>query len=513
MEQQALQGLKLGDMLYMAPELTLVVFTVFLILLDLFLPQKTRRTIIGWIALLGVIVSAVCAVIWLNHNPADPQNSLSLQLLNQSYRIDDFAGILKLVFLTGTGLILFMSFGSTEQEGISHTGEYYYLLLPATVGAMIMASSSDLITLYVGLETLSITSYILVGIRKNNILSNEGALKYVVQGGISSALILYGMSFLYGMTGSTNIGTIRQTLVQLDPSMEPLLYVAFFLLLAGFGFKIAAAPFHTWAPDVYQGAPTPIAAYLAVVSKGAGFAVVFRLFYGAFILRNGATQQSLPIEKDAFLALSVVAAAAMIVGNLLALRQKNMKRLLAYSGIANAGYLLAPVATQFSMVHYSNFSEFVYYFIAYLFMNIGAFAVLMIMEKASGTGELRGFAGLYYRAPWTAAAMILLILSLAGFPVTAGFFGKVFILIGTMQNHLYWLAAVMIGTSVLSFYYYFSIIRQMFMRSDYAAGEVKPLLPLSITTWICALAGVILGFYPQGVLRFVQEIFTMTDLF
>ncbi|WP_040952323.1 NADH-quinone oxidoreductase subunit N [Gorillibacterium massiliense] len=505
MDTQAFTGLTLADMGHLAPELTLVAFTLALILLDLFLPRKMSRTVIGWLSLLGVAVSAGFVIYNL-----DPANTVSL--LGGAYRIDDFANILKLIFLVGTALILLMSFGSTEEEEIHQTGEYYYLLLPATMGAMFMASSSDLITLYVGLETLSIASYVLVGMRKRNLLSSEGAFKYAVQGGIASAFILYGMSFLYGMTGSTNITAIRQGIAQLDPSMEAMLYMSFFLLLAGFGFKIAAAPFHTWAPDVYQGAPTPISAFLATVSKGAGFAVMFRLFYGIY-LQSDSSGAPLNIQKDAFLALCVVAAAAMIVGNVLALKQSNMKRLLAYSGIANAGYLLVPLAAKFSLVHYSNFAEFSYYLTAYMLMNIGAFAVLMVVKKASGTEDVRGYAGLFYRAPWTTFAMVILVLSLAGFPVTGGFFGKIFILMGTLENKIYWLASIMLATSVLSFYYYFGVIRQMFMRSEAQQTEVKPAKALIVTIWICALASVAMGAYPQGLLRFVNEVFNLLEVF
>lgn len=501
-----LSGLKLGDISYLAPELTLVISALLLSLLDLLLPVRMKRTLLGWLTVAAIAVSAAFVI----HRLGGDQ---TIELLNHSYRIDDFANLLKLVFLTGTGLIVFMSLGAVKEEDIRHEGEFYYLFLPAAVGGMIMASSSDLITLFVGLETLSITTYILVGIRKKNQLSNEGAFKYLVLGGISSATILYGMSFLYGMTGSTQLQAIRSQLMENADGMAPLVYVSFFLLLAGFGFKIAAAPFHTWAPDVYQGAPTPVTAFLAVVSKGAAFAITFRVLYSVYypLTENNG---KLPIGHDIFLALSGVAAAAMIVGNTLALRQKNMKRLLAYSGVANAGYLLAPLASGFSLAHYSNFSEFLYYLIAYLFMNVGAFAVILMVEQSTGETEMKGLAGLYYRAPWTASAMVLIVLSLAGIPVTGGFFGKLFILLGILENRQYWLAAVMIATSVVSFYYYFSLIRQMFMRYDDGGNEIKPAIPLIITVWVSALAGVIMGFLPGRIIGYIQEIFSLgSDFF
>jgi NADH-quinone oxidoreductase subunit N len=495
-----LNGLKLDDLGYLAPELTLVISAILLSLLDLFMPAERKRTVLGWLTVVAVAVSAIFVIQRLG-------TDTPISLLNQSYRIDDFANLMKLVFLGGTGLIVFMSLGTLKEEEIQHQGEFYYLFLPAVLGGMIMASSGDLITLFVGLETLSITSYIMVGIRKKHVLSNEAGFKYLVLGGISSAVILYGMSFLYGMTGTTELIGIRNALGEGLGSFGPMIYLSFFLLLAGFGFKIAAAPFHTWAPDVYQGAPTPVTAFLAVVSKGAAFAILFRVFMTVFY-SLGEGDVKAPIGHDGFLAMAAVAAAAMIMGNTMALRQTDMKRLMAYSGIANAGYLLVPVATGFSLVHYTTFNEMLFYLIAYLFMNIGAFAMVMILEHSSGETGLKGLAGLYYRAPWSAAAMVLIVLSLAGIPVTGGFFGKIFIMFGAMENHQFWLAAIMILTSVVSFYYYFGIIRQMFMRADEESRQIRLTVPLAITLWVCAAAGVLMGFFPHRILEAIQDVFS-----
>lgn len=502
-----LNGLRLDDLGYLAPELTLVISAVLLSLLDLFLPVRMKRTLLGWLTVAAVIISGLFVALRLG-------TDTPISLLNESYRIDDFANLIKLVLLTGTGLIVFMSLGTVKEEEIQHEGEFYYLYLPALLGGMIMASSGDLITLFVGLETLSITSYIMVGIRKKNLLSNEGGFKYLVQGGMSSAIILYGMSFLYGLTGSTNLTEIREAIQTSTAAADfgPLLYISFFLLLAGFGFKIAAAPFHTWAPDTYQGAATPVTAFLAVVSKTAAFAIIFRVFMKVFYgLMEG--DAAAPIGYDAFLAMAAVAATAMIVGNTMALKQTDLKRLMAYSGIANAGYLLVPVATGYSLIHYSTFEEMLFYLIAYLFMNVGAFAMIMIMEQGNGSTNLKGLAGLYYRAPWSAVAMVLILLSLAGLPVTGGFFGKIFIMFGSVQNHQFWLAAVMIVTSVISFYYYFGLIRQMFMRRDEEGGEVRSTIPLTITLWLCAVAGVLMGFFPQYIMDWISDVFYyMSDL-
>ncbi|GIP40954.1 NADH-quinone oxidoreductase subunit N [Paenibacillus sp. J31TS4] len=499
------QAIQLSDLGHLAPELTLVISAVLISLLDLFLPSRAGRGWLAWLSIAGIAVSAVFVLLALGLE--EP-----VQLLGQSYRVDDYANLIKLVLLGATALTLFMSIGSVKEEEIPHRSEFYYLFLPALLGGMIMASSADLITLFVGLELLGITSYILVGMSKTRSVSNEAAFKYIVLGGVSSAIILYGMSFLYGMTGTTNLGEIHDGLAANASSFGALLYVSFFLLLAGFGFKIAAAPFHAWAPDVYQGAPTPVAAFLAVVSKAAGFAILFRIVYSVYFQLS--TTSELPLSQDAFLSLSVLAAVSMIAGNFMALRQKNLKRLLAYSGIANAGYLLVPIAVSFALVHYSNFSEFYYYLIAYALMNLGVFALILMLEGTAGHAETRGLAGLYHRAPWTAAAVVLVVLSLAGFPVTGGFFGKIFILLGALETKAYWLAFVMILTSVVSFYYYFGLVRQMFMRTGDDEKPWRATVPQRVTLWICAGLGVLLGFFPGTVLDAVQSVFRLgVDLF
>lgn len=508
-----LQRLTAGDIVHLAPELSLVITAVVLSLLDLAMPRSVSRTLLGWLALVGTAVSAAFVIgdiAMLNPGGAEPVSPISL--LGDSWRIDDFANLFKLLFLAGTALILFMSIGNVKEDEIPHSGEFYYLFLPATIGTMVMASSGDLITLFVGLELLSITSYVLVGMRKKRYASNEAAFKYVVTGAISSAIILYGMSFLYGMSGSTNLSAISQALTDNYASFEPLIYVTFFLLLAGFGFKIAAAPFHMWSPDVYEGAPNQVTAYLAVVSKAAGFALTFRVMYSLFGLQQGLVQREVTV--DVLTAIGVVAAAAMIVGNFVALRQTSMKRLLAYSGIANAGYLLVPISTYFGLVHFSNFSEMLFYLIVYLFMNIGAIAVFTVVSNASGNENISAFAGLYYRAPGMAIAMVILLLSFAGLPVTGGFFGKLYIMLGTLQMHNYWLAAVIIGTSVVSFYYYFGVIRQMFMRSDSDETAVKSNITSQITIWICTAATLLTGLFPHVVLRFIENVVNLPyDLF
>jgi NADH-quinone oxidoreductase subunit N len=506
---EALQTLAWSDAWYLAPELALAAATLLLAVVDLLLPGRVNRDVIGWGALAGLLVAGVF-VGWHLHDlqaAADAGEQPVQNVLGGSYRVDDFGNLLKLVFLGASALIVLASLGTVRREDVLIKGEFYYLFLPAVIGAMVMASSGDMITLFIGMELLGITSYVLVGVRKRSGQSGEAAFKYVVTGGTASAFVLYGMSFLYGVTGTTNLALISQALGTALTEYRALVYVAFFLMIVGFALKLALAPFHAWAPDVYQGAPTPVTAFLAVVAKGAAFAMVYRIFLNtAFFAYADNTE----VREDLFLALAVLAAAAMIVGVAGAMKQQNAKRLLALSGVANAGILLVPLTLDVTNLHSSMFSEFIYYLLAYLFMNVGAFAVLTVVSRSSGHEELSAFAGLYHRAPWTAGAMTVLLCSLAGLPVTGGFFGKLFILFGTVQTRNYWLAAILLATTVVSYYVYFSFIRQMYMRSGETEPPATVPVPSGIVIWLCAAASVALGILPKPILDWINDIFSLS---
>lgn len=509
-----------ADMSYLSPELSIAAVFLLLVIVDLLLPDRISRLSIGWLTLAGLLLSLALVIgQLLDMNPFLTDGAAkageAISLLGSSYRIDDFGSLLKIVFLLGTSFIVLMGIGSVKQDAaVTDKGEFFYLLLPAVIGAMMMASSGNLVTLYIGLELLSITSYVLVGLRKRSVLSAEAAFKYVVTGGISSALVLFGMSYLYGVTGSVDLKEFAAVLPEAMGTYSALVYVGFFFLIAGFSIKIAAAPFHAWAPDVYQGAPTPVSAFLAVISKGAALAAVFRILYSsAFFVSSGGGNKP-EAGDDVFLALLVLSAAAMLVGTTAALSQYQMKRLLALSGVANAGYLLVPIALSITVVHSNNFSEFIFYLIAYLLMNIGAFAVLQVVSRAAGHEELKGFAGLYYRAPWIAIAMLVFILSLAGLPLSGGFFGKLFIVIGAANAKAYWLVAIMVASSVISYYFYFGIIRQMFMRASGNEGDIHVPRTIGIVIWLCALATLALGVLPGPLMEWIDSIFTIQrDLF
>lgn len=532
-----MERLLVTDLSLLAPELTLVLLAVILTGIDLVLPDSKDRRFLGWLSVLGLGVALIFTIsrfVDYSGGQLVLVNGGYQQLLGDSYRVDDFSNMFKTIFLLGAMLVTILLINYTHTKKSSYSGEMYYLLVAATLGAMLMASSSDLITLYVGLELLSITSYILVGVRKSNLRSNEGAFKYVVLGGIASAFLLYGMSFLYGLTGTTNLMAIGEGLQPLmGGQYDMLVYIAFFLMLAGFGFKIALAPFHMWAPDVYQGAPTPITAFLTSVSKAAGIAILYRTFLIPFIMAG-------EIFLDIAFYLAIMAVIAMVVGNTIALRQTNVKRLMAYSSIANAGYLLVPFAAitpqSFTLLM---FSQLIFYLLAYVLMNIGTLALVTVLargretgdrglesrgsEDSDSIGELDGrgsedlsiFAGLYHRSPWTAVGMTILVLSLAGIPVTAGFFGKFYILWSALMHESYrfWLAGTMIVTSVISFFYYFGIIRQMYMRPGI---DEKFRLPgtVSFVFWFTVAATLLLGFFPNAALELISSIFnSVEDIF
>lgn len=510
----AFMPLNWSDMLHMAPELSLAAVFLLLVIMDLLLPKRMDRSLIGWLSLLSLLIS-IAVTAWQLFDLSESNSAgQAISLLGNSYRVDGFGGLLKLVFLSGTSLIILMSLGSLKKDQqLADHAEYYYLLLPAAVGAMIMASSGNLITMYIGLELLSITSYVLVGLRKRSAKSAEAAFKYVVTGGIASAFILFGMSYLYGVTGAVDLGELYSAMPAAISDYKALVYVGFFFLIGGFAIKIAAAPFHAWAPDVYQGAPTPIAAFLAVVSKGAALAVLFRIMFNVALYSVTGNGDS-GVADDTFLALLALGAAAMLVGTTAALKQGNVKRLLALSGVANAGYLLVPIGISITLVHSNNFAEFWFYLVAYLLMNVGAFAVLTVVNAAAGHDELSGFSGMYYRAPWTAIAMLVFILSLAGLPLTGGFFGKLFILLGAASAKAYWLIAIMVVSSVISYYFYFRIVRQMFMRSNGDEQTMKVPITTGIVIWLCASATIALGLFPAPLMTLLDSVFSLQmDMF
>lgn len=485
------------DWSYLLPEFIILGSATILSLLDLVLGKHVNRAIIGWLSLLAVVIAGI--FVFKNIVALDQPYSYMADMM----RVDDFGNAFKLLFLAGVAFTLLISLSYLKSGEVTHQGEYYYLLLAGLLGSMVMASSADLITMFVGLELLSLASYVMVGLRKNSLKSNESSFKYVVSGSIATAFTLFGMSYVYGLTGTTNLSLVMERLADAaQGGYGFLIFLAFAFLTVGLTFKISAAPNHMWAPDVYQGAPTPVTAFLAVVSKGAGFALIFRLILNAFIAVPNAAQKSF-FQEDIGFYLSILAVLSMIIGNTMALRQTNVKRLMAYSGIAQAGYLLVPFVSLSNLF----FEQVIFFLFAYLLASFGAFAVIMVVTRDQQTEEMKAFAGLYHRSPMVAVAMTIFLLSLAGIPVTAGFFGKFYLFISAIAFTKYWLAGFLFATSIISYYYYFGFIRQMYMRPGETEAPLRLPKTIAFVLVVTALATVVFGIIPGTAIDFIHNNF------
>lgn len=485
----------------MTPEFILLGFIAVLSVADLFMPKHIDRKILGWVGFAGVVLALVSLVTLIGTD--------TTSILSDTFRLDSFAIAFKLILLLGAALVMLLAIDFHANEGLEdYKGEFYYLFLSALLGTMFMASSGDLITLFVGLELLSIPSYILAGMRKRNLKSNESAMKYVLNGGISSAITLFGMSYVFGIAGTTNLKGIAQVFSSVnDPQLIYLLGLAFLMIFVGLSFKLASAPFHMWAPDVYEGAPTPVTAFLSVVSKTAGFVIILRILLSIFGYVPVAQGDGQPIPLLFAMQdyIAFLAGATMIIGNVVALRQRNIKRMFAYSSIAHAGYILVALTAMSFVI----FDAIWFYLLAYVLMNLGAFAVIQTITAKTGSEDISHFAGLYRRSPLLAVGMGIFILSLAGIPGTAGFIGKLNIFMGALlvdEAH-YVLVSIMIAATVVSYFYYFGVMTQMFFRP--AATDEKIKLPAAtiVVLLVAAIGTILFGVMPNIAIDFMHSNF------
>jgi NADH-quinone oxidoreductase subunit N len=483
-----MEGLKMRQMIIkLSPELILLVGIALVLIGEIVLHKGKSRFVLGITATLTVIASGLFVLL---------QEREVISLFDGSFISDPFIRSVKLLLLVGTLFVLILSFA----EKVTAKGEYYLLVLAALLGAMTLVSSSELISLFVSLELLSLSAYILVGMQRNQTISSEAAWKYVIYGGVSSAFLLYGMSFFYGLTGTTKLVEMVTPLTMASNGEHQLLvYLGITLVLIGIGFKIAAVPFHMWAPDVYQGAPITITAFLAIVSKIAGFVFALRLLSGLFASEGLKTTFFVMIVP----ALIIIALLSMIMGNVIALKQSNLKRLLAYSSIGHAGYMLVAVISLLLSQERAVFSSLYYYFVAYLLASAGVFATLQVIAK-DRSPDRNILSGLYKRSPWLAFSFTIFLLSLAGIPFTAGFIGKFTILIGAFGNSLYWLAGTMLLTTVISYYYYFRLIRQMYWQEDDAVRNEKIHWSTGAVIAISLAGTLLFGILPNVVLQNVS---------
>ncbi len=469
----------LEDLALLSPEITLAIFALLVLGLDL--AFKRLKDALAYVAIGGVILAIVVTALLFG-----TQGSLFSGMLV----VDSFAFYFKIIACLATGLVILSSIAFMK-ERTPYRGEFYGLLLLATLAITLLAGASDLVMIYLSFEFVSLTCYVLVGYLRGDPKSSEGGIKYFLYGAVTSAVMLYGISLLYGITGSTNLVEIRNALLfPASPAASTpwLILPALIFMLAGFGFKIALVPFHQWTPDAYEGAPTPIAAFLSVGPKAAGFAVLIRVFLTA-----------LPAYQIDWVAiLSGISLVSMTFGNLVAIQQTNIKRMLAYSSIAQVGYILLGVVAAGPETY--GITGVLLFILAYLFTNLGAFVAVVAFSHLTGSDEIADYAGLIRRAPLLAAALVVFFMSLAGIPPTGGFLGKFFVFgaaIQMGQKVFYFLAVVGVLNSIISLYYYFNVVRLMCFlpAKDETSLQIPRSLVLALT--ITMAMTLVMGLHPQ----------------
>jgi len=449
-----------SDLHYWRPEAILCATFLAALLGDLVV--RGRRTWVPFaISVLGLVTAGAYAVAAVCHGIT------SHTIMGQLVVVDGLAGYFRLLFIFSGLVTVLFAWKSEEIMGPKreNKGEFFALTTLLTVAMIVMAEARDLLMLFLSMEAVGLVSYVLTGYMRTSLRSTEASLKYVLFGAVSSAIMLYGMSLLYGMTGALGFAEIGTSLQNGTHDNFGLL-VAVVMILAGMSYKIAAVPFHYWCPDVYEGAPTPVSAIFSVGPKAAGFALMIRFFYTTLATGGGIVQ-----DINWPLLVAVMAAVTMTYGNLVALRQDNVKRMLAYSSIAHVGYLLMG----FVLLSGDGLAAVLYYLLVYTLMNLGAFFFVVAVNNHLKSEELSDYVGLGNRAPWAGVMMTVFMASLAGIPPFAGFVGKFFLFTAVMDKQWFWLAIVAAVNSVVSLYYYFKVVRAMFLTTPAAGAAVAPL--------------------------------------
>ena len=469
---------------YYWPELILVTIIITAIIYDLLIKPSESQKVGLW------VFAGLVLTLFANWFTSAERNTT---LFSDSLALDPFAQFFKTLIIVSTLFIILMS-RKSEELRIYRTGEYYTLISIMVFGMILMVSAIDLIMVYLSIEVVSISSFILAGYLKQDQRSNESSLKYVIYGAFSSGLMLFGLSILFGLTGTTKFFEIQNALAGLDTSSHFALIIASVFILAGFGYKISAVPFHFWTPDVYEGAPTPVTAYLSVAPKAAGFALLIRFFHTLF------TDGGLLFESENGIStipwpqvLAVISVATMTLGNLVAIQQSSVKRMLAYSSIAHAGYMLMAIP----ILSGNGVYAIMIYLVMYLFMNLGAFFVVIVVKNKTGGETFEDFRGLGWEMPIVGIAMALFMLSLTGIPPTAGFIGKFYIFGAVIKSGpaFYWLVFAGAINSVISLYYYMHVVKVMFLEGDSKEKLLFPSLLESTLIITLAVPTLLLGIY------------------
>ncbi|MDD5433855.1 MAG: NADH-quinone oxidoreductase subunit N [Nitrospira sp.] len=467
------------NIIFSMPEIIVFAGASLLILLDLLL-YKNQKHIIGYLSLLVIVVAGIGT--WLIAG-----NSVSI--FDRMFVVDSYSTFFKMVFYLSTILAILLSINYVKVEDIEN-GEYYILILFALSGMMIMASGIDLLSIYVGLELMALSVYVLTGFNQNSRRSNEAAMKYVILGAFSSGILLYGISLLYGITGTTQLNDIAAVLSQ-QGSADPALVLAIIFIVAGFGFKVAAVPFHMWAPDAYEGAPTSITAFMSVGPKAASFAVILRVFLTALG----------PVSVSWVYIVSGLAVVTMATGSILALSQTNIKRMLAYSSIAHAGYAMLGIVAGGP----DGIASVMMYMLIYSLMNMGIFGVIILLRKGNFKGEnIEDFMGLSKSNKLAAFLMLIFLFSLAGIPPTAGFVGKFYVFMALIKAGYVPLAVIGVIFSAISAYFYIRIVMMIYMKEPVREFDLARSPANSLALAIALIGTVIIGIMPAWFLEMAK---------
>ena len=476
------------------PEILLTIVILTCILYDLFL-DKTKSYRVGFVLILGLFIVAISIIL---------QDNSVTSLFTDSVAKDPYSQFFKILIILTTVLVSIVSLKNKELE-LYRKGEYFALLGIITFGLFLMVSAIDLIMLYLSIEIVSIISFVLAGYLKQSSRSNEAALKYVVYGGFSSGVMLFGLSYIFGLTGSTNYFQVQQALASLPTEANTAVVISIILVLAGFGYKISAVPFHFWTPDVYEGSPTTITAFLSVAPKAGAFAMMIRFFNQVF--SNGGSMNGLGEISLAYFPwseiLSVLAIITMTIGNIVAIQQSSIKRMLAYSSIAHAGYMLLAMPVMSGDSIYA----IMIYLVMYLFMNLGAFFTVVLVKNKTGGENFKDFEGLGWEMPLVGALMTLFMVSLTGLPPTAGFIGKFYIFASLIQGGESFYYLVFIGgiNSVISLYYYLRVVKVMYFSGKKIELIKTPGLVMSTMLLVTGIPSLILGIYWVPLAEWVQS--------
>ncbi len=465
----------------LGPEFSLLVTAILVVLLDLFIPRKSW---LAAVSIVGLLVSIGFAVaLW---------NGTAQLTFNNMLAVDKFAVFFKVLF-AGIAILVILASVSYSSRFERFRGEYYALILLSALGMMLMASTTDLISLFVSLELVNLSLYALVSFLKDA-RSTEASLKYLLLSAIASAVLLFGMALVFGFTGQTQLGAIARSLQSMglsDLFANPGLLLGIVLIIAGFGFKISMVPVHNWVPDVYEGAPTPITAYLSVGSKAAGFAIILRVFYSAFILPGN-------LSHDWAIIFAVLSAITMTVGNVIAIQQTNIKRMLGYSSIAQVGYLMVGLATVglSPLTVTTGQSAVLFFLTCYSLTNLGAFIAIIAISSQIKSDEIKDFAGMAKRSPLLAMALTLCLISLIGMPPAAGFMAKFYIFSTAVRQDLLWLVVIAVLNSVISAYYYLRVVKVMWMGQPAAHDRVAASSALKVALVLASAGVLVFGLVP-----------------